>query len=146
MKFKLSHVPLRSATGAFLINSGLTKVKAHDEETQKHIHGMAAEAYPQFQTVPAGPFTKVLGAGEVVLGAALLSPMVSPAVAGLGLAAFSTGLLGMYWRLPGMHRPGSPVPTQDGIPLAKDIWMLAIAAGLIVDGITGGARRAVHLD
>jgi hypothetical protein len=32
-----------------------------------------------------------------------------------------------------MRRPGSLGPSQDGIPMAKDAWMLGIALGLLID-------------
>ena len=33
----------------------------------------------------------------------------------------------------------SPLPTQDGIALAKDVWMTGIGVSLRVDGITEAA-------
>ena len=69
-----------------------------------------------------------------VLGAALVIPFVPPRPAGLGLLGFGAGLLGLYARTPGMRRPGSPLPTQDGIALAKDSWLVAIGAALVLGG------------
>jgi hypothetical protein len=57
-------------------------------------------------------------------------------VAGAGLAAFSGGLLGLYARTPGMRKQGSPFPTQQGIPLAKDAWMMGIGLGLVIDDLS----------
>jgi hypothetical protein len=73
---------------------------------------------------------------EIVLGAALLVPVVPPAVAGAGRAAFSGGLLGIYARTPGMRKEGTPFPTQEGIALAKDVWMAGIGLGLMIDDLT----------
>ena len=73
---------------------------------------------------------------EITLGAALLLPVVPAAVAGAGLAAFSGGLLGLYARTPGMRKEGSPFPTQQGTPLAKDVWMMGIGLGLVIDDLT----------
>ena len=70
--------------------------------------------------------------------------MVGPVVAGAGLVGFSSGLLGLYWRLPGMRQPGSVLPSQDGTPLAKDVWMLGIGVGLVLDGISSRVRRVVN--
>ena len=67
---------------------------------------------------------------------ALLVPVVPAAVAGAGLTAFSGGLLGLYARTPGMRKEGTPLPTQQGVPLAKDIWMAGIGLGLVIDEIT----------
>ena len=69
----LTHIPLRAATGAFILNSGLEKLGA-DEETAKGLHGMASTAYPAFAKYNPKDFTQALGAGEVALGAALLTP------------------------------------------------------------------------
>ena len=58
------------------------------------------------------------------------------ALAGAGLAAFSGGLLSLYAKTPGMRREGTPFPTEQGIALAKDSWMMGIALGLIIDDLT----------
>lgn len=131
---KLRRAPLRVVTGAFVLNSGLGKLKA-DEDAAKAMHGLASGTYGFLGNVDAKLFAKGLGAGEIVLGGALLAPFVSPVVAGAGLAAFSGGLLNMYWQTEGMHRPGDPRPTQQGMPIAKDVWMAGIGVGLIVDGL-----------
>lgn len=129
---KLRRVPLRVVTGAFILNSGLTKLSAQDD-TAKALHGMASGAYPVFEKVPPRPFVKALTVGEIVLGGALLTPLVPAGLAGLGLTAFSGALLGMWWRTPGMHHEGSPRPTQQGIPIAKDVWMLGAGLSLLTD-------------
>jgi hypothetical protein len=36
-----------------------------------------------------------------------------------------------------MRQEGSLRPTQQGIPLAKDVWMLGIGISLIAEGVTG---------
>ena len=77
-------------------------------------------------------FTLVLSGAEISLGAALLLPIVPASVGALGLAAFSAGLLGLYLRSPGMRRQGSLQPTEDGLAMAKDIWMLGIAADCLL--------------
>lgn len=66
--------------------------------------------------------------------------MVPTAVAAIGLAGFSAGLLGLYLRTPGMHQRGTLRPTPDGLPLAKDVWMLAIATGFLTDELTPRKR------
>ena len=57
-------------------------------------------------------------------------------MAGLALTGFSGGLLGLYLKIPGMRKEDSLRPTQQGIPLAKDSWMLGIGVGLTLDGLT----------
>jgi hypothetical protein len=131
---KLRRAPLRVVTGAFIVSSGVGKLSA-DEDTAKALHGMATGTYPFLGKVQPKLFVKGLAAGELAVGGALLLPIVSPVVAGAALAGFSGALLNLYWQTPGMHEEGSPKPTQQGSPIAKDIWMLGIAAGLIADGI-----------
>src|SRR5208282_2794080 len=77
------------------------------------------------------------------LGSALLLPIVPSAVAGAGLTAFSGGLLGLYARTPGMRKENSPFPTQQGIALAKDVWMMGIGLGLVIDDLTAERRRGL---
>lgn len=136
---KLRRAPLRIATGAFILNSGLEKFRG-DEEHAKGMHGMASGAYPQLDKVDHKLFFKGLAATETALGAALLLPIVPPAAAGLGLAAFSGGLLGMYWRTPSLHRDGDPRPTPEGVAIAKDSWMFGIGTSLLIDALVTGAH------
>jgi hypothetical protein len=135
--FKLWHVPLRIFTGAFILNSGLSKRSA-DLEDAKRLHAFASNAYPQLADVPADQFVKVLSSIEIALGTALLSPFVKPAAAGAALTAFSGGLLGLYWRTPELHEDDDPRPTQQGIPIAKDSWMFAIGLALMTDALPFG--------
>ena len=70
---------------------------------------------------------------EVVLGGALLLPMVGDGVAGVGLTAFAAGLIGLYLKTPGMRRENSLRPSQQGTAIAKDVWLLGIGLGLVAD-------------
>jgi hypothetical protein len=133
---KASHLPPRIAAGAFILNSGLGKWSA-DEETAGQLHGFAVGAYPFLSKIKPKDFVKLLSAAEIALGAALLVPVIPSAVAGAGLTAFSGGLLGLYARTPGMRKDGTPFPTQQGIALAKDVWMAGIGLGLVIDDLTG---------
>jgi hypothetical protein len=128
----IAHIPLRLATGAFILNSGLSK-RGLPAEAAAGIHGMAAGAIPQFKDVPPEKFVKALTAGEIALGAALLAPFVSSRLAGLGLAAFGAGLVQLYLNTPGMHEPGDVRPTQEGLGLAKDVWLLGGGLTLFLD-------------
>ena len=128
---------LRLASGAYVLDSGVGKLSA-DEETAKHLHGFAVGAYPFLAAVEPRTFARALAVGEVLVGAASLVPIVPARVAGLGLLGFGAGLLGLYARTPGMRRPGSPFPSQDGIALAKDAWLAAIGAALVL----GDDRRS----
>jgi hypothetical protein len=131
-RVKLRHLPGRLSAGAFILNAGLGKLGS-DADRAKQLHGMASNAYPAFENVDPETFAKLLGAAEVALGGALLFPLVSSRLVGLGLGAFSAGLIGMYLRTPGLHQEGSIRPTQQGTAMAKDIWMLGIALSLILD-------------
>ncbi len=142
VKFRFWHVPVRAVTGAFILNAGLAKFKSDDPETHKGVHGMASTAYPRLANVDPGTFTKALGAGEIALGASLLTPFVSPGLAGAGLTAFSAGLLGLYFKVPGMTVDGIR-PSTSGTPIAKDSWLLAIGLALMLDRAGEAAREAV---
>jgi len=126
------------ATGAFILNSGISKLSA-DEEAAAQLHGFAVGTYPFLAKLKPKDFVRLVAGAEIALGSALLLPVVPSAVAGAGLAAFSGGLLGLYVKTPGMRKEGTPLPTQQGIPLAKDVWMLGVGLGLVIDGLTDGA-------
>jgi hypothetical protein len=132
---KPGHQPGRIAAGAFILNSGIGKLSA-DEETAKGIHGFAAGTYPFLNKLKPKDFVRALAITEITLGSALLIPVVPAALAGAGLTAFSGGLLGLYARTPGMRKGNTPFPTEQGIALAKDIWMAGIGLGLVIDGLT----------
>ena len=128
---KLLRAPTRFAAGAFVLNSGLGKIKGGAEQAAG-IHGMAAAAYPFLKKVEPNTFLKAVGATEVVLGAALLLPVAPAGLVGLGLSAFATGLVGLYVRTPGLHDKYLR-PTPGGIGIAKDVWLAAIGYGLVID-------------
>ncbi|CAN5395503.1 hypothetical protein BH10ACT8_BH10ACT8_23450 [soil metagenome] len=138
---KLRRMPGRVATGAFILNSGLGKLNG-GEQTAAAIHGMASGAYPGLAKIEPGKFLKVVAISEIALGGALLAPVVPAGLAGAGLTGFAGSLLGMWWRTPGMHETGSLKPTQQGVPIAKDVWMLAIGAGLVLDALLSRDRAA----
>jgi hypothetical protein len=126
-------IPLRLTSGGYILDSGIAKWDA-DDATAQQVHGFAGGAYPFLRKVDPATFTKALATGEVVLGAALLLPLVPTTVAGLGLLGFGGGLLKLYASTPGMRRPGSVFPTPEGIALAKDAWLVAIGAALALGG------------
>ena len=138
---KLRRAPGRVVTGALILNAGIGKLGG-DEETAGALHGMASGAYPHLAKIEPKLFLKVVAVSEVALGAALLLPIVPAGLAGLGLVAFSGSMLGMWWRTPGMHEEGSPRPTQQGVAIAKDVWMLGIGTGLVIDAVTAESKAA----
>jgi hypothetical protein len=131
-RVRLRQLPGRLTTGVFIVNSGLSK-RHVDDDTAAALHGMAAGAYPFLRAISPRRFVRLVSAGELALGTALLLPVVPAVVAGAALTAFSAGLLGLYLRLPEMRAEGSLRPTQQGMTIAKDVWMLGIGLSLLVD-------------
>ena len=132
---KLRQYIPRVAAGAFILNSGLNKRNA-DEATAQGIHGMAAGTFPFLADQDPVQFTRTLSTTEISLGTALLVPFVPTGVAALGLGAFSAGLVAMYLKTPGMTEADGIRPTPQGIGLAKDVFLLGIAGGLLVDALS----------
>lgn len=133
---RLSHIPLRLATGAFILNSGLSK-RSLPSEAAEGLQGMAANAVPQVKAMDPKVFGQALSTGEIALGAALLTPFVPSALAGAALTLFSGALLRMYLNTPGMTEEGSRFrPTQAGTGIAKDIWLMGVGVSLVIDGWT----------
>ncbi|HEX3921932.1 MAG TPA: hypothetical protein VHY31_06580 [Streptosporangiaceae bacterium] len=132
---KARRLPGRLAAGAFILNAGLGKWNA-DEEAAARLHGMAAGTYPFLAKIKPKDFARLLAVSEIALGSALLLPVVPAAVAGAGLTAFSGGLLGLYLRTEGLTKEDGIRPTQQGTAIAKDVWMLAIGVGLVIDSAT----------
>ena len=94
------------------------------------------------ERIPPERFVKLLAAGEIAVGSALLAPVVPSALAGAALTGFSGSLLAMYLRTPAMHKPGSVWPTQAGTAVSKDVWMLGIGLGLMAGSVGGGEDEA----
>jgi uncharacterized membrane protein YphA (DoxX/SURF4 family) len=140
---KLREFPIRLATGAYILHSGIEKWRG-DDATAAAIHGMAAGTYPFLKSVSPERFLRLLAIGEMVTGATLLAPFVPTALAGTVLTAFSGGLIGLYVRTPGLRKPGSIWPTPQGIAISKDIWMVGIGVSLVLDGLTDRAEDAEH--
>lgn len=137
---RLSHIPLRLATGAFILNSGLGK-RGIEQGHAEGLHGSAKGAYPFLADVEPAQFADLLSKGEIVLGAGLLAPFVPSGIAGAALAVFSGSLLGMYLRTPALHKEGSFAPSPQGVAIAKDVWMFGIGLALVIDSLTPRRRR-----
>lgn len=130
MFLRLRDIPPRLATGGYILHTGLEKWNG-TEERAKGVHAMAAGAFPFLAKVPPVTFLKALAATEIGVGTALLSPVVPRQLAGAALSAFAGGLVAFYLRTPTLHEPGSVWPTQAGIAVSKDVWMLGIGLGLL---------------
>ena len=132
-------IPLRLVAGAFILNSGLNKREVKGEAAEG-LQGFAATAYPQVTKVDADTFADTLAKSEIGLGAALLTPLVPGWLAGAGLTAFGAGLNGLYWKAPGQRQEGDVRPTEDGLSVAKDVWLTGIGLSLIIGSLAGRRR------
>lgn len=138
-----THVPIRVATGAYILNSGISKLGA-DEGTAQFLHGAAAGTYPSvFKDMKPKTFAQVLAYSEIAVGGALLLPKVSSTVAGAALTGFGASLLGMYLKTPSMTLDDGIRPSPDGIGVAKDVWLVGAGMTLVAQGVTGAAKSGV---
>jgi uncharacterized membrane protein YkgB len=134
----LRNIPTRLAAGSFILNSGLEKWHASEEQA-KGMHAMASGAYPFLAKVEPPQFLKALSIAEIATGAIVALPIVPNKIAGAVLTAFSGGLVGLYLRTPDLHKPGTILPNQAGIAISKDIWMLGIGVGLLAEDSNGSS-------
>jgi uncharacterized membrane protein YphA (DoxX/SURF4 family) len=141
LRVKAWHVPPRLVTGVYFLNSGLSK-RGADEATAGQLHGFASGTYPFLRKLDARQFTRLLSATEITIGAALVLPVVPAGLAGAALTAFALGTLGLYLRTPGLRQEGSLRPTEQGIAISKDIWMVGIGLALVIDEVLERTSRA----
>lgn len=130
MGISIANAALRLVSGAFILNSGINKLRI-DEASAAGLQQMASNGVPQLGKLEPAVFGKVLSISEISLGSALLLPLVPSRLAGIGLGAFSGVLLSSYLRTPGMTESDGVRPTADGTALAKDAWLAGIAVALI---------------
>jgi hypothetical protein len=139
----LTHIPLRVATGAFILNSGISKLGA-DEGTAQFLHGAATSTYPAlFKDMEAKKFARMLAVSEIGVGTALLTPKVPATVAGAVLTGFGASLIGMYLRTPSMTLDDGIRPSQEGTAVAKDVWLVGAGLTLLSQGIASAAKSGV---
>ncbi|MCS6712295.1 DoxX family membrane protein [Brachybacterium sp. EF45031] len=135
MGLGISTAILRAVPGAFILNSGIGKL-GMDEGTATYLQEAAAKGLPIVKEMTPEQFGKFLTYGEIAVGAMLLAPFVPTRIAGAALTTFATGLVSSYFRTPGMTQKDGVRPTQEGTPLAKDTWLAAIGAALLLGGST----------
>lgn len=138
---RLRNVPTRAVTGAYILHAGIGKWGGSPEQAAG-IHGMASDAFPPLKSIEAPTFLRVLAGAEIVTGVLLLAPFVPAGLAGAALTGFSGGLLAMYLRTPSLRKEGSIWPSPKGIGVSKDVWMLGIGLGLLVDEAVGRCRSS----
>jgi len=131
LTMRVSHVPLRAATGAFILNEGLGRRSIDPKGTAGLV-----DAIPPLATAEPATVNKAVAGTEVALGGLLLAPFVPSVVAGAALTAFSAGLLRSRWR--SVDRDEEPDKEKT---VAKDLWMLGTGLALVLDGVTDGTRR-----
>ena len=136
---KARDLPGRVTTGVYILHSGLDKWRT-DETRATALHGIAAGAFPVLNRIPPTRFLRLLAASEIAIGTALLAPIVPNALAGVALTGFSGSLVTMYARTPALRKPGSIWPSQAGVAVSKDIWMLGIGLGLVADALTADSH------
>ena len=141
MGFTPSHAILRLVTGAYILNSGVSKLSL-DEEGAASIQGMAANVVPQVKQLPAATFGKALAASEITLGSALLLPFIPTKLAALGLTGFGAGLVAVYAKTPGLTQGDGIRPTKAGTAMAKDSWLAGIGLALLLDRKRRATRAA----
>ena len=126
----LSNAILRGVTGAFILNSGMNK-RGMPAEKAQGLQGFAATGIPAVANMDPKTFGDFVAYSEVGIGAALLTPFVPRKLAGAALGVFSAGLLSMYLRNPAMTESDGIRPSQEGVSLATDSFMLAMAGALL---------------
>lgn len=136
----LAQLPLRITTGAFVLNSGISKLSISDEEAEG-LQQMASNGVPMLADMSPAAFRRFIAVTEIGVGAAQLIPKVPGWFAGAMLSAFSAGMLNMYLNTPGMTEEDGVRPTQEGTTVAKDVWMLGAGASMIVDSLLNTSAR-----
>lgn len=129
---KISNGLMRGISGLFIANSGAGKI-GMPAEASAGVQQYAATGVPMVNQLPAEKFGSILGWSEVGLGTALVLPLVPDKVAGAGLTVFSGGLLSLYFADPENRKDDGIRPSDQGLSLSKDVFMLAIGLGLLFD-------------
>ena len=135
-------IPLRLATGAFILNSGLNK-RGLEEEQAAGLRDMGAAGVPALAKMSPAQFKQFIVASEIGVGGTLLFPLVPGWMAGAALTAFSGGLLSMYLNTPSMTEQDGIRPSQEGTGVAKDVFLAGSGLAIMADSVTNrpGKRR-----
>lgn len=130
MGFSISNAALRLVSGAFILNSGIGKLKLAPEHAAG-LQSVTERVIPQVSSWAPEQFGSRLAYSEIAIGAVVLAPFVSSRLAGLALGAFSGGLVATYLKSPGMTEDDGIRPTAAGTAMAKDFWLAGIAVALL---------------
>lgn len=113
----IANAILRAVPGAFILDSGLGKVKI-DEGRAAYLQRAAARGVPAVAEMTPQQFGKFFSCGEIAVGSPLLLPFVPTRVAGAALTALSSGFVASYLRAPEMTQTdGVPHP---GLPAHRE--------------------------
>lgn len=135
MSVHLHHIPSRAVCGLFILNTGFTK-RSLDVEGATGLRDQAANAFSVLKRVNPVLFGKLLSSSEILLGTALLAPVVPTWVAAAGLSGFSGALMRVYLKTPGMTLEDGIRPAPAGMGIARDVFMLGSALGMLVEEAT----------
>jgi hypothetical protein len=124
--------PLRITFGLFFLHTALAK-RELDERGKKDLHRFAKAAYPPLNKLTPAQFVAGMKVAETTVAGSLLVPVVPAPVGAAALTAFGAGLLGTYARVPGLRRDGSIRPTEFGLSIAKDSWMVAAGTTVLLE-------------
>lgn len=130
---KLSHLLMRSVSGAFILQSGIGKLGLSGDAAAG-LRDFAATGVPALAKLSPDNFGKFISYSEIAVGGALLTPFISDRLAGVALGAFSGGLLSIYFRNDALTQSDGIRPSEDGLSISKDVFMALIAASLMLDG------------
>ncbi len=130
MGLNIANIALRLTAGAYILNSGVGKLRLPAESAQG-LQSMTANAIPQVEKLEPAVFGKALAVGEIAVGSMLLTPFIPSRLAGLGLGAFAGALVATYLKTPGMTESDGIRPSANGGAMAKDFWLAGMAVALV---------------
>lgn len=140
MSNRISTGILRAVTGAWILNSGVGKLKL-DKAGAEQLQHAAEVGVPEVKNLDPVTFGRLLSYTEILLGAGLLAPMVNRRLIGLALTGFASGMLTMYFRNPEMTEDDGFRPTHKGIALSKDMWLAAIGLAMVLSSRTKRTKK-----
>ncbi|WIM68339.1 hypothetical protein QP027_02760 [Corynebacterium breve] len=126
----ISEIALRAIPGALIVNSGVGKLQL-PAEVSHGLHQAATSGIKAIEKLPADSFARNLGIAEIGVGGALLAPFIPSRLAGAALTTFGAGLMTMYFNNDENTEADGIRPSQAGLSLAKDSWLVAIGLGLM---------------
>jgi hypothetical protein len=131
---------VRTATGAFILDSGLSKRNLEGEAGRADAWlGIGGHSRPR-PDQGAGARPVAVRHGDGRLGRRSWCRWCPSSVVLVGLVAFSVGLLTLYLKTPGMRQEGSIRPIQQGTGLAKDVGLLGTGLTLLLDDLAERRR------